>query len=47
MEGARDTEDENGIQVWTHHPVLWVNCREGAWLSNVGRVTQHGGVAGG
>lgn len=31
--------------VSTHHPVLGVNCREGAWLSNVGRVTKHGWVA--
>lgn len=37
-------EQGNG-PVRAHHPVLWIDGSEGAWLADVGRVSQHGGKA--
>lgn len=39
------TKNKENIDASTHHPVLGVNCREGAWLSDVGGVAQHGRVS--
>ena len=33
------------LAYYTHHSVLWVDRREGAWLSDVRRVAKHGRVA--